>query len=154
VVVVSVVVGVVLGSRWRDGQRGGDLVGDQLAARQAKPDADQAGRPTASLTPAELERRLRELLVRRKKIQAIKLLREHTRVGLKEAKDAVERVEVGQPLWVQGWAPSAGIPRLAAPNLDQVRALKRQGKLIQAIKMYRELTGAGLKEAKDAVESL
>ena len=30
----------------------------------------------------------------------------------------------------------------------------RQGRKIQAIKLYREQTGAGLKEAKDAVEQL
>lgn len=29
-----------------------------------------------------------------------------------------------------------------------------RGKLIQAIKIYREVTGAGLKEAKDAVEAM
>ncbi|MFC7484377.1 ribosomal protein L7/L12 [Luedemannella flava] len=32
--------------------------------------------------------------------------------------------------------------------------MKRQGKLIEAIKTYRQLTGLGLKEAKDAVDLL
>jgi ribosomal protein L7/L12 len=40
------------------------------------------------------------------------------------------------------------------PELDQVNALLRQGKKIQAIKVYRESTGADLKEAKDAVDRL
>ena len=40
------------------------------------------------------------------------------------------------------------------PRLDEIAALARDGKKIQAIKMYREVTGAGLKEAKDAVERL
>jgi ribosomal protein L7/L12 len=40
------------------------------------------------------------------------------------------------------------------PRLDEVIALARDGKKIQAIKVYREVTGAGLKEAKDAVERL
>jgi len=31
--------------------------------------------------------------------------------------------------------------------------LARSGKMIEAIKQYREMTGAGLKEAKAAVES-
>lgn len=35
---------------------------------------------------------------------------------------------------------------------DQVKQLVAEGKLIQAIKEYRAATGAGLKEAKDAVE--
>jgi ribosomal protein L7/L12 len=40
------------------------------------------------------------------------------------------------------------------PRLDEVLALARDGKKIQAIKVYREVTGVGLKEAKDAVERL
>jgi ribosomal protein L7/L12 len=40
------------------------------------------------------------------------------------------------------------------PRLDEVIALARDGKKIQAIKVYREVTGVGLKEAKDAVERL
>jgi hypothetical protein len=36
----------------------------------------------------------------------------------------------------------------------QVQELMKAGQKIQAIKLYRELTGAGLKEAKDYVESL
>jgi ribosomal protein L7/L12 len=38
--------------------------------------------------------------------------------------------------------------------MDQVQSLLMQGKKIQAIKVYRDLTGVGLKEAKDAVEQL
>ncbi|MFF4800058.1 ribosomal protein L7/L12 [Streptomyces sp. NPDC001351] len=40
------------------------------------------------------------------------------------------------------------------PWSDEVNALVRDGKKIQAIKVYREATGAGLKEAKDAVDKL
>jgi large subunit ribosomal protein L7/L12 len=40
------------------------------------------------------------------------------------------------------------------PWLEEVRALKASGKEINAIKLYREHTGLGLKEAKDAVEGL
>ncbi|MCX4989646.1 MULTISPECIES: ribosomal protein L7/L12 [unclassified Streptomyces] len=40
------------------------------------------------------------------------------------------------------------------PHLPQVTAFLRDGKKIQAIKAYREATGAGLKEAKDAVERM
>ncbi|MFC1514030.1 ribosomal protein L7/L12 [candidate division KSB1 bacterium] len=37
---------------------------------------------------------------------------------------------------------------------DQVRLLLAEGKKIQAIKLYRETTGLGLKEAKDIVENM
>jgi ribosomal protein L7/L12 len=40
------------------------------------------------------------------------------------------------------------------PWLDEVRRLKNDGKLINAIKLYRENTKVGLKEAKDAVEGM
>lgn len=38
--------------------------------------------------------------------------------------------------------------------MDEVHRLLGKGRLIEAIKRYRELTGVGLKEAKDAVEAL
>jgi large subunit ribosomal protein L7/L12 len=57
-------------------------------------------------------------------------------------------------------SPSAtavpGVP--AAPVepdfMAEVRDLKARGKLINAIKVYREATGVGLKQAKETVERL
>jgi ribosomal protein L7/L12 len=40
------------------------------------------------------------------------------------------------------------------PQLERVAALARDGKKIQAIKVYRDVTGVGLKDAKDAVERM
>jgi ribosomal protein L7/L12 len=40
------------------------------------------------------------------------------------------------------------------PALDEVAALARDGRTIEAIKKYRQLTGAGLSEAKEAVERM
>ena len=40
------------------------------------------------------------------------------------------------------------------PSYPQVRELARRGQKIQAIKLYREQTGAGLAEAKHAVERM
>jgi large subunit ribosomal protein L7/L12 len=49
-------------------------------------------------------------------------------------------------------ALGAGLsPAAASP---EIVALVREGKLIQAIKVYRQLTGAGLKESKDAIDGL
>lgn len=47
-----------------------------------------------------------------------------------------------------------GILRLDAGTADELRDLLRQGKKIEAIKLYRHRSGAGLKAAKDAVEDL
>lgn len=40
------------------------------------------------------------------------------------------------------------------PRMAEVLTLLRAERKIQAIKLYREITGAGLKEAKDAVEAM
>ena len=81
-----------------------------------------------------------------KKIDAIKLYRERTGVGLKEAKDAVEAMEAGRE------PPPVETMNLAGEV--EMAALVRQGRKIDAIKLYRERTGMGLKEAKDAVEAM
>lgn len=39
------------------------------------------------------------------------------------------------------------------PRLGEARQLARDGRKIEAIKVVREITGLGLKEAKDMVES-
>ena len=48
----------------------------------------------------------------------------------------------------------AELPHEPQQALGEVLALKREGRLIDAIKRYRELTGVGLKEAKDYVDRL
>ncbi len=44
--------------------------------------------------------------------------------------------------------------QLSVREREEMLELLRQGKKIHAIKIYRNLTGCGLKEAKDAVEKL
>jgi ribosomal protein L7/L12 len=89
---------------------------------------------------------VRALLAEGRKIGAIKAYREETGAGLKEAKDAVEAIERGQPF------PT---PAGADPSFErELVSLLGEGKKIEAIKRYRERTGAGLKEARDAVEGL
>ena len=51
-------------------------------------------------------------------------------------------------------APRTGADHVAAIADPELLSLLAQKQLIPAIKRYRELTGAGLKESKDAVESL
>ena len=82
------------------------------------------------------------------KIVAIKIVRETTGLGLKEAKDAVERYVASDP-------PFSAQPSLSrdgdAIPLAAVSALQN-GKFIEAIKIVRAARGIGLKDAKDAVE--
>jgi ribosomal protein L7/L12 len=81
-----------------------------------------------------------------RKIEAIKVYRAHTGLGLAEAKAAVEAIQAGAsppPLSEIGGDLEADLLRLLG-----------QGEKIQAIKLYREQTGLGLAEAKRVVETL
>jgi ribosomal protein L7/L12 len=82
------------------------------------------------------------------KIQAIKLYRDATGVGLAEAKEAVELIAAGKP------PPSGAAPSLSADAMREVSALLMAGKKIEAIKLYRNTAGVDLKDAKDAVDAL
>lgn len=108
------------------------------------------------LTDEGLRAELLGLLQRGNKIAAIKRLREHSGLGLREAKDAVDALEhnIGAPL--PGPAPAVHVPAGdTAPDADpEVLRLLRSGNKIAAIKRVRELTGWGLKEAKDYVDRL
>jgi ribosomal protein L7/L12 len=108
------------------------------------------------MRPEVLEQ-IRQLIAQRRKIEAIKLYREKTRVGLKEAKDAVEAMERGEPvpcLVVEDGEPEPPPGRLTPAALQKVKQLVAAGKLIEAIKELRATTDLGLKEAKEAVEAL
>ncbi|HLB47827.1 MAG TPA: hypothetical protein VJL59_12540, partial [Anaerolineales bacterium] len=91
------------------------------------------------------------------KIEAIKIYRETFDVSLTEAKDAVDKMAAGQPVIMPGSAPVTTRSAQSVSNEAFARAeisrLIQQGSKIEAIKLYREKTGAGLKESKDAVEA-
>lgn len=90
-------------------------------------------------------------------IEAIKLTREATGLGLKESKEAVERHANGE----EGGAGDtafdtfdellAGRSPTALP--PGALAALRRGQVVEAIKLTREATGLGLKEAKDLVDA-
>lgn len=95
----------------------------------------------------DLSQEIAALLGEGRKIEAIALLRQHTGMGLAEAKAAVERLtgEAGPA------SPAETPPPPRALDAD-VQALVDQGKLIAAIKLLRERRGLGLKEAKDEID--
>ncbi|QQS13311.1 MAG: ribosomal protein L7/L12 [Rhodospirillales bacterium] len=111
--------------------------------------------PVASLTMAAADSILRAKMARGEKIEAIKMVRDITGLGLKEAKDYVDampnvpslntmarRVATAPP------PPPPGDPRAEATTLVA------EGRLMEAVKLVRERTGMGLKEAKDYVDAL
>ncbi len=93
------------------------------------------------------------------KIEAIKQYRELTGVGLKEAKDAVEALMEGRPVQMSSVQVGGNVTATSragqtGATMQEVIQLARQGNKIEAIKRYRQITGVGLKEAKDAVEAI
>ena len=96
-------------------------------------------------------------------------------VDLREVKERLARVESAlaslqaqvAALTTGAVAAAGSVPYAGNPNpvsvgalpagtewMAEVRRLKESGKLINAIKLYREKTDVGLKEAKDAVEGM
>ena len=97
------------------------------------------------------EEQIRELVNQDKKIAAVKLYREYTGVSLKEASDAVEKIATGAA------AEFPKPPQTLEPDSvlkNQIEVLLAERKKIEAVKVYREATNSGLKEAKDAVERI
>ncbi len=79
------------------------------------------------------------------KVQAIKQLREATGLGLAEAKNMLEDMLDGEHATVDSATRQQLAPAIEA-------ALARGDKLV-AIKLLKDATGMGLKEAKDRIES-
>jgi|GEM_PF-4511553 len=84
------------------------------------------------------------LIANNQKIAAVKLIKDHTHCGLKDAKDFADGLQAG-----------AQKPIAEPANLDeQLLAILSQGNKLNAIKCYKDATGAGLAESKDYVEKL
>ncbi|BCJ36662.1 hypothetical protein Athai_41650 [Actinocatenispora thailandica] len=123
-------------------RRRAPVLGD--VSRAGTPSPGWSAAPAAARPgPGSLDE-IRALAQQGQLIRAIKVYREHNDVSLADAKRAVERIARGDA--------ADGAPGDRA-DLAEVRQLARSGRKIQAIKVYRQLTGASLAEAKAAVES-
>ncbi|MEU8001704.1 ribosomal protein L7/L12 [Catellatospora sp. NPDC049111] len=159
IVVLLVVIAVLLARRSRRDST--DLLGSAMAAREAE-HARAARTGSADAVPTEAEalvQQVRMLMNQRKKIVAVKLWRDATGVSLADAVKAVEQIATGgtPSLPKAGVLPTVGLPTgsMLGPELmTNARDLKRQGRAIEAIKLVRQHTGLGLREAKDVVDGL
>jgi LSD1 subclass zinc finger protein len=113
------------------------------------------GLPSAQETSplAELEE-IRALAQGGNLVEAIRRFRELYGVGLKEAKDAVEALAAGKVIEVNQIFAAPVTAKVTGEALNEVLELLRSGDKIAAIKRYREITDAGLAEAKEAVEKI
>jgi ribosomal protein L7/L12 len=128
----------------------------EVGGAQPGPSGPPPAQPSRPLGAEQLGQ-IGYLIQQGKKIEAIKLVRTHTDMGLKEAKDYVEQlVSMGLPAGAELPPPPAppAARELSAEQLALVQNLLQQGKTIEAIKLVRAHTSMGLKEAKDYVERL
>lgn len=129
--------------------------------------ASQTGERIEALAPATREE-IVALLSRNKYIEAIKVCRERTGFGLKEAKLMVDALrmrasggEGPSASTVQG-GPAAfdpldgpdAVSEMPADLRAELEPIVREKRVIEAIKLCRERTGWDLKQAKEAVEAL
>jgi len=102
-----------------------------------------------SLTPDQVQQ-IHEFIHNQQLIFAIKVYREATGVGLAEAKEAVEAMARGEAI-----KPPPGTLDYDNPILEaRIKSLLAKKQKINAVKIYREEYGVGLKEAKDAVDRI
>ena len=113
-----------------------------------------------TLTSAQ-QKEIRDLVASGQRILAVKRCREITGLGLNESVQMVNRLafgasgEPGQGVSISSTTTPPG-PDPRAVKEAEAEALNaiREGHIIEAVKRYRRRTGAGLKEAKDAVDVL
>lgn len=134
----------------------------EASATRACPYCGAALNPSAAaptlLGSADPFQEVRDLARSGLKIDAIRVYREMTGTGLKEAKEAVEALAAGQAVPVAATlisqAPENQRFENSAEMVDEVKRLLRQDKKIAAVKVYREYFEVGLAEAKTAVDQI
>jgi len=113
----------------------------------------------ASLTgdPEKIQA-MRNVMLEGNKIEAIKIFRQLYDVDLAQAKNMVEDlmdgkiVRMQRPGTISFSTSSVTFGESSGEQGARLQAALRSGNKIEAIKIYREMTNVGLKEAKDAVE--
>jgi ribosomal protein L7/L12 len=102
-----------------------------------------------NLQPQHVQK-IHELIDANQVIQAIQVYQAATGVSLAEAKQAV--AEMAR---MEAARPPSGARDFDNPVLEsKIRSMLAKGKKIEAVKIYREEYGIGLKEAKDAVDRI
>jgi ribosomal protein L7/L12 len=115
----------------------------------------------ASLTgdPDKLHE-LRNAMLAGKQMDAIKIFREMYDVGLADAQENIQDLMDGKIIRVRREMPTViqtSTVNVSGATQQQAQAFQQaltSGNKIEAIKIYREMTGQGLKESKDAVEAI
>jgi ribosomal L7/L12-like protein len=130
----------------------------RVSGREKKPrDKPSPGRALSTPVPAELQSQIRTLAAADQRIQAIKLLREATGLGLLDAKNAVDAIAAGRALPTPDAPPRADLPRADLPRADlayRARSLVSAGRGDEAVRLVATETGMSAPEADAFVRSL
>ncbi len=103
---------------------------------------------------SELEAEVQQLLQQGQKIQAVIRVRERSDSGLKAAKAYVDRLERGDALPLPPLSCPVTLDDVPPGLVEEAGTLLARGQKIQAIKLVKEHTGMGLREARDWVAEL
>lgn len=143
------------------------------ASARVQPPGSLAPTPSDPLSPAVIAE-IDALVAHEQKISAIKVLREHSGLSLREAKDQIdawvpsasgtsEAVPVslvgstsrpaGAPTYAQGMPAADALTHLSPAERAEIDRLVASEQKILAIKALRQATGLSLKDAKHAIES-
>jgi ribosomal protein L7/L12 len=112
-----------------------------------------------TLQQAKLLKEVADLARNDKEIEAIKLFRQVTGCGLVEAKTAVDSIRSGNPVQlnqIDNHSQSQVLGNTSIPpeKMAEIKQFLQSNQKIEAIKVFRQVTHSGLKEAKDEVESM
>lgn len=108
---------------------------------------------------AQLIQQVQQLLQGGRFIEAVKIVKESKRIGLKEAKEFVEAIQKNPTRNISTQGSVSGAAKEKALNSSseietRARHLAQGGHVIEAIKYVREQSGMDLKSAKEYVETL
>jgi ribosomal protein L7/L12/sugar lactone lactonase YvrE len=101
---------------------------------------------------------IREMALAGNKMVAVKAIRETFNIGLKQAVELVEAMQRGEQVdlhLLQVLTPASGHSTSLDPAImQQIVDLIKSGDKIGAIKLFRQATGVGLKDAKDTIDAM
>jgi ribosomal protein L7/L12 len=117
---------------------------------------NRVGQSSVGQSSEELMRLIRGALSHGNKIEAIRHYRDLMNTGLAEAREAVETMAAGMPLSTTPEnRPTTPPPLPSTPDSEgSIHAALYRGNMEEAIRLYRRLRGAGLSEAKAAIEAM
>lgn len=124
-----------------------------LISNRRKEHTDFNADKAREISTGDFDERLKNLIDHWKVMEAVKLVRETKNVGLKEAKDYVNKFMRGEVPGGYVFEPEEEAP--APEELEEkVFELLVKKKKIEAVKLVKENLNIGLKEAKDYVEEI